>query len=31
LIEARWGLPPLTSRDAAANNLLNSFDFSQRP
>ena len=31
LIEARWGLPPLTSRDAAANNLLNSFDFSQLP
>jgi phospholipase C len=30
LIETRWGLPPLTARDAAANNLLNAFDFSQR-
>jgi phospholipase C len=30
-IETRWALPPLTSRDAAANNLTNAFDFSQRP
>src|SRR5919204_4495355 len=29
LIEARWDLAPLGSRDAAANNLLNAFDFSQ--
>src|SRR5204863_3377275 len=27
LIESRWGLSPLTSRDAAANNMLNAFDF----
>jgi phospholipase C len=27
LIEWRWNLPPLASRDAAANNLLNAFDF----
>jgi acid phosphatase len=26
-IEERWGLPPLSSRDAQANNLLNAFDF----
>jgi phospholipase C len=26
-IEQRWGLPPLSSRDAQANNLLNAFDF----
>jgi phospholipase C len=26
-IEQRWGIPPLTSRDAQANNLLNAFDF----
>ncbi|HEY7060641.1 MAG TPA: alkaline phosphatase family protein [Chloroflexota bacterium] len=26
-IEARWGLPPLSSRDTSANNLLNAFDF----
>ena len=31
LIETRWGLAPLGSRDAAANNLLNSLDFTQRP
>jgi acid phosphatase len=30
-IETRWGLAPLSSRDAAANNLLNAFDFSQNP
>jgi len=28
-IEWRWNLPPLTSRDANANNLLNAFDFTQ--
>jgi len=27
-IETRWNLAPLSSRDAAANNLLNAFDFS---
>lgn len=27
-IEQRWSLPSLSSRDAAANNLLNAFDFS---
>jgi phospholipase C len=26
-IETRWGLPPLSARDAAAANLLNAFDF----
>jgi phospholipase C len=31
LIETRWNLAPLGSRDAAANNLLNAFDFSQTP
>jgi acid phosphatase len=31
LIETRWDLAPLGSRDAAANNLLNAFDFSQTP
>ncbi len=30
-IETRWGLAPLGSRDAAANNLLNAFDLSQTP
>jgi phospholipase C len=30
-IETRWNLAPLGSRDAAANNLLNAFDFSQNP
>jgi len=30
-IEARWGLAPLSPRDAAANGLLNAFDFSQNP
>jgi phospholipase C len=30
-IETRWGLAPLGSRDAAANNLLNSLDLTQRP
>ena len=30
-IEWRWRLTPLASRDAAANNLLNAFDFSQEP
>jgi len=28
-IEWRWNLTPLSTRDAAANNLLNAFDFSQ--
>ena len=28
-IETRWDLAPLSSRDAAANNVLNAFDFSQ--
>jgi acid phosphatase len=28
-IETRWGLDPLTSRDAAANDLTNAFDFDQ--
>jgi phospholipase C len=31
LIEWRFSLPPLTARDAHANNLLNAFDFSQKP
>ena len=31
LIETRWKLAPLGRRDAAANNLLNAFDFSQTP
>jgi hypothetical protein len=26
VIETRWGLSPLTARDAAANNMLNAFD-----
>ena len=30
-IEWRFNLPPLTERDAHANNLLNAFDFSQKP
>ncbi len=30
-IETRYGLPSLTSRDAAANNMLDSFDFAQPP
>jgi phospholipase C len=30
-IETRWNLAPLGNRDAAANNLLNAFDFSQNP
>jgi len=30
-IEWRWDLPPLAERDAKANNLLNAFDFSQKP
>jgi phospholipase C len=30
-IETRYGLPPLTSRDAAAGNLLDNFDFAQSP
>src|SRR6266513_2273163 len=30
-IETRWDLAPLGSRDAAANNLVNAFDFSQTP
>lgn len=31
LIETRWNLAPLGSRDAAANDLLNAFDFSLTP
>ena len=31
LIETIWDLQPLTARDANANNLMNSFDFSQAP
>ena len=31
LIETRWNLAPLGRRDAAANGLLNAFDFSQSP
>jgi phospholipase C len=30
-IETRYHLPPLTQRDAAASNMLDSFDFDQRP
>lgn len=30
-IEWRWNLPPLTERDAKANNLLAAFDFSREP
>jgi phospholipase C len=30
-LEWRWGLPPLTSRDTAANNILAAFDFTQAP
>lgn len=30
-IEWRFGLPPLTQRDAEANNILNAFDFDQSP
>jgi len=30
-IESRWNLAPLGSRDAAANDLQNAFDFSQSP
>ena len=29
-IEERFGLPPLTDRDSAANDMLDSFDFDQR-
>ena len=31
LIETRWNLAPLTSRDASATPMLNAFDFSQSP
>jgi phospholipase C len=31
LIETRWNLAPLDSRDAAANDLLNALDFSLTP
>jgi len=31
LIEDRWGLAPLGTRDAAANGLANAFDFGQTP
>jgi phospholipase C len=30
-IEENWGLPPLSTRDAAANNFLSAFDFVQEP
>src|SRR5262249_4740286 len=30
-IEWRWNLPPLTPRDAAANNLLEVLDFTKKP
>jgi phospholipase C len=30
-IENRWGLAPLTSLDAAVNDLSNAFNFSQQP
>ena len=30
-IEARFGLPPLTTRDAIANDMTDSFDFTQTP
>jgi phospholipase C len=30
-VEKRFGLPALTKRDQAANNMLDSFDFDQRP
>ncbi len=30
-IEERFGLPPLTERDSQANDMLDSFDFDQRP
>ncbi len=30
-VEERFGLPPLTTRDAGANDLLDSFDFTQPP
>ena len=30
-VETRYGLPPLSSRDSAANNMLDSFDFRQAP
>jgi hypothetical protein len=30
-IEWRFNLPPLTNRDAHANNLMNAFDFNQKP
>jgi hypothetical protein len=31
LIETRWRLPPLSARDAAANDLTATFDFAQAP
>jgi phospholipase C len=31
MIEWRWGLAPLTPRDAAANNLADALDFTTRP
>ena len=30
-IEQSFGLPPLTDRDSEANDMLDSFDFDQRP
>jgi phospholipase C len=30
-IENRYGLKPLTDRDAKANNMLDAFDFTQTP
>ena len=31
LVETRFKLPPLTQRDAGANNIVDSFDFNQQP
>jgi phospholipase C len=31
LIESRWGLEPLTVRDATANNIVEALDFTQKP
>jgi phospholipase C len=31
MVESRWGLAPLTGRDAAANNLADALDFTQLP
>jgi hypothetical protein len=31
MIETIWDVPPLTARDRQAGDMLNLFDFSQRP